>query len=349
MKKYVFVGFDPGSTIGLALVDINGKPIKIYSKKSAKFSEIIEEIISVGSPILISIDKEKPSHLAKKIASLFRTKLLLQEKEPIQLEKQKMVKEILGWNCSNDHERDAAYSAFYAFKKYENLIERIKKITENEEEAGFVLKMVLNNMAANIKDAIKLLHEKPYEEKEEKESDKRGYRSYEKTRRLVSSLMNEVEFLRKLIEAKNKKIQKLEETIRKIQQKPKKEVKVKILSNEKRSKKLEIIETHIAELTKKIIDILSRKKVAAILIRKNEETILRLLNDFVVFDNIILVTDIKTDVGAMLVINEKEASKYFDFSRSRIIEIDEENARKIKKELLRERVNKWLEEYRRKK
>ena len=63
----------------------------------------------------------------------------------------------------------------------------------------------------------------------------------------------------------------------------------------------------------------------------------------------ILVTDIKTDVGAMLVINEKEASKYFDFSQSRIIEIDEENARKIKKELLKERVNKWLEEYRRKK
>ena len=44
-RKYTFVGIDPGTTIGIAMIDLEGKLIEVLNSKNYSFSDAISWII----------------------------------------------------------------------------------------------------------------------------------------------------------------------------------------------------------------------------------------------------------------------------------------------------------------
>ncbi len=55
-RKYAFVGIDPGTTIGEAMIDLEGKPIEVFSSKNYSLSDAIEKIIACGKPLIVASD-----------------------------------------------------------------------------------------------------------------------------------------------------------------------------------------------------------------------------------------------------------------------------------------------------
>ncbi|MGZ7095706.1 MAG: DUF460 domain-containing protein, partial [Methanobacterium sp.] len=55
-QKWIIVGFDPGLTVGIAILDLNGNVISSKSFKEISRSEIIKHIISYGKAVLVATD-----------------------------------------------------------------------------------------------------------------------------------------------------------------------------------------------------------------------------------------------------------------------------------------------------
>jgi len=52
----IIVGFDPGLTVGIAILDLNGVLISLESYKEIKKSEIVSHIIAYGRTVLLATD-----------------------------------------------------------------------------------------------------------------------------------------------------------------------------------------------------------------------------------------------------------------------------------------------------
>lgn len=75
LKTPIIVGFDPGLTVGLAILDLNGNLLFLKSFKEISKSEIITTIIEYGKAILIATDVENPPKAVKKLASSLNAKI----------------------------------------------------------------------------------------------------------------------------------------------------------------------------------------------------------------------------------------------------------------------------------
>lgn len=64
-KNPIIVGFDPGLTVGLAILDLNGNLLFLDSFKEISKSEIITKIMELGRAILIATDVENPPKAVK--------------------------------------------------------------------------------------------------------------------------------------------------------------------------------------------------------------------------------------------------------------------------------------------
>jgi predicted RNase H-like nuclease (RuvC/YqgF family) len=114
----LIVGIDFGSTTAIAIFNVEGKLLFLKSKKEYKISEIIEDIIKFGKPILICTDKQKIPKKVKKLASTFSCKIFHPKTNPSMLQKIKITKD---FEYKNYHERDALFSAIKGLKRIRKL------------------------------------------------------------------------------------------------------------------------------------------------------------------------------------------------------------------------------------
>lgn len=136
MKPLTIVGVDPGLTVGLAALDLEGKLLYLGSMKEASRSTIIEEIIKYGKPILVASDVYPPPGAVKRIASMLNAKLYTPDKVLTVSFKNELVSEFLRESENapeNSHERDALAAALRAYKHYEK---KLRQIDRKVEEAG---------------------------------------------------------------------------------------------------------------------------------------------------------------------------------------------------------------------
>jgi predicted RNase H-like nuclease (RuvC/YqgF family) len=118
----IIVGIDTGTTTAIAILDLKGRILFLKSKREYKISEIVEDILRFGKPILICTDKEKVPKKVKKIASLFSCKIFHPTKNPSRIQKYRITK---NFEYRNYHERDAIFSAIKGFKSlriYEDIL-----------------------------------------------------------------------------------------------------------------------------------------------------------------------------------------------------------------------------------
>jgi predicted RNase H-like nuclease (RuvC/YqgF family) len=215
VNRPLIVGFDPGTTAGLAIIDTKGEILFIKSKRGFKKSEIIEEITSRGKPLIISGDRCPLPKSVEKLASTLGCRSYYPIKSLTNFEKTELVKEFEE-RLENDHEKDALASALKAFQSYSRLFRRTEKTLSSlgmSELYERVVKMVITGKAENINEAINRILTESREVKPvvvKKVVEKRD-EAVVKLQEKIRGLEKDIVILKKHNEALKNKLRKREE------------------------------------------------------------------------------------------------------------------------------------------
>lgn len=251
-RKSVIVGLDPGITVGIAALDLNGQVLTTYSERNMAISDVIKFISEIGHPIIISTDVNPAPGLVEKIARSFKA-LLFVPRESLKVEEKNELLRNLGVTVEDDHQRDAltaAYKAYLRLKpKLDHIDAKLKELEiggKGEEIKALVVQ------GYNLGEAILKVKEKekPKEEiraAEEKEASLDLGPYLEKIKELektIEFLEKENQELRAMIEEQRKIIENLETKIATYDEK----IREKIL----RTKEIEAKEKRIVYLEKEL-------------------------------------------------------------------------------------------------
>lgn len=172
MKRLLIAGIDPGTTLGYALLDLEGNVVKIDSSKQLEMSSVIVEMIKQGKVIIIGTDKGKAPKFVEKLSSKIGARLIGPKEDLRVEEKREFTK---GYEFGNEHEKDALASAIYAFKRIRRLLRKVDVYLKNHNKEGIkdeVKEIVIRDHRVNIAEAVMMV-EKPEEAKEIKKKRKK--------------------------------------------------------------------------------------------------------------------------------------------------------------------------------
>lgn len=178
MKRVLIAGIDPGTTLGYAMLDLNGNLVRAGSSKQLDMSSLIMEMIKEGKVVLIGTDKGKVPKFIEKIARKTGARVIKPNEDLKIEEKRELTK---GYKLKSEHEKDALASAVYAFKRVRKLLRKVDVYLERQGKEGLseeVKEMVLKDRNLRIAEAIALI-EKPAEETEKKRKRKKTARARE--------------------------------------------------------------------------------------------------------------------------------------------------------------------------
>jgi predicted RNase H-like nuclease (RuvC/YqgF family) len=138
--RYLIVGIDPGTTVGIAALDLNGELVKVHSSRQMGMGDVIEFLYSLGKPIVIASDVSPMPFSVEKIRRAFQA-VAYTPRQDISVE---VKYELAGrYSYGNDHERDALTAAIEASRywrhKFEPISRRVPQgIDLDEVKAGII-------------------------------------------------------------------------------------------------------------------------------------------------------------------------------------------------------------------
>ena len=156
MKNPIIVGYDPGTTAALAIIDIKGEILFLKSKRGFKKGEIIDIITDMGKPLLIAGDRRPLPKSVEKMARTLGCRPFYPRKSLSITDKKWIVREFMD-DIKDDHEKDALASALYAYKHYSRLFKRTNEMLESQGLSKFydkVVESVVTGEVENIAEAI---------------------------------------------------------------------------------------------------------------------------------------------------------------------------------------------------
>ncbi len=130
-EKYLIVGVDPGTSVGLAFLDVDGNVVKIISGKNLSIDDCIMEIAAAGSAAVVASDKATVPPFVNKVASILGARLFTPDTDLLVEKKRELARDT---KTENDHERDSLAAAKYAYYHFQNKIRRIEKQIDEEME-----------------------------------------------------------------------------------------------------------------------------------------------------------------------------------------------------------------------
>lgn len=140
-RGYIIVGLDPGTTTGIAALNLHGELIDLVSAREMSSSDVIEWIASRGRPLIVATDVFPTPGAVEKVKRSFNATLYSPGMDVPAEEKIALARE---FGYKNDHERDALAAASSAFKKYKNKFVQVDKKVPSEidpdEVKAFVVK-----------------------------------------------------------------------------------------------------------------------------------------------------------------------------------------------------------------
>lgn len=208
--RYLIVGIDPGTTIGIAILDLNGELLKLQSSRQMTMADVIEFIWSIGKPVIVASDVVPMPFTVEKIRRAFQA-VPYTPRQDISVETKYEIAGKFGYG--NDHERDALTAAVEACKywrhKFSGIIKRVPPgVDLDEVKAGIIRGLSLEQ--------ILTVRKKPARVAEEKKPEISLDRSDERVRMLdgkvkdlrvlVSDLQQEISDLKKQNKLLSKKI-----------------------------------------------------------------------------------------------------------------------------------------------
>jgi len=139
VEKQLIVGVDPGTSVGLAFLDIDGNVLEVKSSRNLGMEDIITEIATVGKAAVIATDKAIAPPVVVKLSGILGTRLFSPDTDLLVEKKRELAER---WPTQNDHERDSLAAAVYAYYNFQNKIRRIERqvLDELERTKARVLK-----------------------------------------------------------------------------------------------------------------------------------------------------------------------------------------------------------------
>ena len=222
--RYLIVGIDPGIVTGVAMIDIDGNPIMVFSRRYLPRNEILDMVYEYGIPVLIATDANPPSAMVKKLASTLGVPLFTPPRTLGVAEKEKLVQDYLEKHnyqlrVDDSHQRDAlaaALKAYFNFKpKLDQVESKIRDLDLNisiREVKALILQG--KSMTEAIREVVRRM--KPKEEKQVVEVV---------DEKIVESLKTKIErqqiYINKLREERDlllEEVKKLKEKLRQVEQ-----------------------------------------------------------------------------------------------------------------------------------
>lgn len=210
---YLIVGIDPGTTVGIAALNLDGDLVHLSSTRALGQAEIIAAVSAVGRPVLIATDKAEMPFGVEKVRRAFSAVAWTPAKDVLIKEKYDLAE---GYDFGNDHERDALSAAVMAYRSYANKFESVQKRMPPGTDidmvrAGIIRGLSLEQILETLKHPEELPEEPAVvvEEVVPDEKDERIARLEEtvsKLRKLAGSLSEEVEVKDKAISALQKRL-----------------------------------------------------------------------------------------------------------------------------------------------
>lgn len=154
-REHIIVGVDPGTTIGVAVLNLNGELMGLISSRMMSVPDIVEYIRDKGKPVVVATDVVPPPATVEKIKRSFKATLFVPNERIAVDEKVKLARP---YGYGNDHERDALAAAVKAFNAYKNKFAQIDRKAPSYL-AGDVKAMAIGGKA--IDTALGMLAQKP--------------------------------------------------------------------------------------------------------------------------------------------------------------------------------------------
>jgi len=155
-RGYIIVGLDPGTTTGIAALNLSGELIDLISARAMSSSDVIEWIAARGRPLVVATDVFPTPGAVEKVKRAFNAVLFSPGMDVPAEEKIAMARE---FGYKNDHERDALAAAVSAFKKYKNKFLLVEKKVPQEIDPDEVKALVVKGYS--IENAIAEFTELP--------------------------------------------------------------------------------------------------------------------------------------------------------------------------------------------
>lgn len=134
---YLIVGIDPGTKTGIALLDLNGKVVELFSSKDMGVNKTVEYVASNGNSSIIASDVSRTPHFISKVASKLGCPLSIPKESLSQVEKNNITD---GYTMRDSHQRDALAAALTTFNKYKNQFRKIDTLNLGDEVKHRVLR-----------------------------------------------------------------------------------------------------------------------------------------------------------------------------------------------------------------
>ncbi|KYK27227.1 hypothetical protein AYK26_04155 [Euryarchaeota archaeon SM23-78] len=202
----LIIGIDPGTTLGYAILDDKGEFISSGSGKNISMSELINNIIYFGKPLIVGCDKSPAPSFNEKLAVKLGAKLFYPKQDLLIKEKKELINK---YNAKlNVHEQDALASAVFALEKHKSFLGKIERFLKKEsrEDLEEDVKMIMiRNEELPLQAALKMAEEKYM--KKEKVVEKQKPKEAEK--RVTDKQIEELQLKIIVLEEKNKKLKKL--------------------------------------------------------------------------------------------------------------------------------------------
>jgi len=159
--KSIIIGIDPGTTTGIAILDLNGNILALRSGKEISRRDIIRYISEFGSAVMMATDVSPLPKFVEKVATAFKSIIFSPQKSLKVVDKKELVIDFLqkhNMKINDAHIRDALACALKAYFSFQNTFEKIqKKIQELNVDVSEDKVKALVMRGYSIYDAISIL------------------------------------------------------------------------------------------------------------------------------------------------------------------------------------------------
>ncbi len=256
---YLIVGVDPGTTTGIAALNLSGKIVKLYSSRDFGVEKVIEYLISSGRISIVASDVNPAPESVSKIATSLGSRLFL-PKESLRVDEK--IELTRNYKTEDSHQRDALAAALNAFNRFKNKIQKIDSLDLGDEVKHLVLQ------GTSIEKATLKLEKKSKKEEKVKPPQKPPEKILSEEQKKIKNLERQNRVLTGELQEKEREIKKLRDDILKLKRQQQTEI--------KKDEKIKSREYQIADLRREVFslkgEIKKFEKLKSILssIAKNE-------------------------------------------------------------------------------
>lgn len=160
----IIVGIDPGTTVGIAILNLRGQIMDVFSVREASKGEVVRILTDFGIPVAFCSDVHPTPYFVRKLAATFDAELISPNLQLSKTDKRSLTKDS-EIKLRNNHEIDSLAAAVKGFRQLSSRFEKIDKkdLTTREKDLAKAL-LIRGLSATDATQAVKNLRRTPQHE-----------------------------------------------------------------------------------------------------------------------------------------------------------------------------------------